>query len=44
MHPARSGVTAEYSIDKLTNFDDRLTDLSNKIREHPGATAEAAAS
>jgi len=36
-------VTAEYSIDKLTDFDDRLTDLSIKIREHAGATAEAAA-
>lgn len=43
MHPARSGVTSEYSVERLTEFDDRLTELSSKIREHPGATTEAPA-
>jgi hypothetical protein len=41
MHPARSGVTAEYPIASLTGFDDRLTALSNSIHEHrDGTTGE----
>ncbi len=42
MHPARSGVTSAYSAEKLIEFDDRLTELSSKIREHEGPTAGVA--
>lgn len=43
MHPARSDAATDYSIEKLTEFDDRLTELSNKIREHAGAIAKTPA-
>jgi hypothetical protein len=33
MHPARAGVTAQYSIEQLRNYDVRLFDLSERIRE-----------
>ena len=40
MHPSKGSITAEYSIEQLVKFDERLLDLSERIRSQLRAQAK----